>query len=296
MQSPAKLSDGAAGMDSVRLGSWPRLDYTWCLLLPMLLLIGCLYLVPVINVLLMSVSQPHVGIENYQRMLTARGPIRVIFTTLRISAITTVLAVVAGYIVSYAMANVRPMHGRLLMLGVVIPLWISVLIRSLSWMVLLGDNGPLNSWLIHSGLINAPIHFVNNEVGVVIGMTHYLLPYAVLPIFATMRDIDQRLLFASRSLGAGATRTFLKVYLPLTIPGAFAATVVVFVFGLGFYVTPAILGGGRVVMMAESIYVEIMQTLRWGFGAAQAVFLLVITVVLVRLMAKTVGFRKGMGA
>ncbi|WP_250527358.1 ABC transporter permease [Caballeronia sp. GAWG2-1] len=283
-------------MNQVNPGTWPRLNPIWCLLLPMIILVGCLYLVPVINVLLMSVSEPHVGLENYHRMMSARGPLRVLFTTLRVSAITTVLAVLAGYIVSYAMANVGEMHRRILMLGVVIPLWISVLIRSLSWMVLLADNGPVNSSLIHSGLVSAPVHFVNNEIGVVIGMTHYLLPYAVLPIFAAMRDIDQRLLFASRSLGAGATRTFLKVYLPLTIQGAFAATVIVFVFGLGFYVTPAILGGGRVVMMAESINVEIMQTLRWGFGAAQAVFLLVITVVLVRLMAKTVGFKKGLGS
>lgn len=272
---------------------WRRIDAHWWLVLPIVAVIGFFYVIPLFNALLLSVTDPKPGIANYVRLVTTTSPRRVLTTTLVICLITTLIAVLLAYCVSYVMANARETHRRILLVGVLIPLWISVLIRSMSWLVLLRENGPINTWLMDLGIIDAPIAFVRNETGVVIGMTHYLLPYAVLPIYAAMRDIDQRLLFASRSLGAGAWRTFFKVYLPLSLPGVLAASVVVFVFGLGFYVTPAILGAGRVVMMAESISVEILQTLRWGVGAAQSVFLLVITLILVRLLAKTVGLRKG---
>lgn len=293
MRSQADSTVHIADQSTGRPAPWRRLNANWWLILPIVLLIGFLYLLPLLNILLLSITDPKPGLGNYQRLITAAGPLRVVFTTLRVCLVTTAIAIILAYAVSFAMTHVREFHRRLLLVGVLIPLWISVLIRSMSWLVLLRDNGPVNSWLLDHGLITAPIAFVRNEVGVVIGMTHYLLPYAVLPIFAVMRDIDTRLLFASRSLGATSAQTFFKVYLPLTLPGVFAAAVVVFVFGLGFYVTPAILGGGRVVMMAESISVEILQTLRWGFGAAQAVFLLVITLILVRILAKTVGLRKG---
>ena len=271
------------------------LDKSWLLLLPILLLIGALYILPLFNVLVMSVSDPKPGLGNYERLFTSRGPLRIVITTLRVCSITTLVTVFFAYFVAYVMANSREMHRRVLLVCVLLPLWVSVLIRAMSWLVLLRDNGPINSWLMEHGWIQSPIPLVRNELGVIIGMIHYLLPFAIFPLFATMRDIDQRLLFASKSLGASAKQTFLKVYFPLTAPGVFAASVVVFVFGLGFYVTPAILGGGRVVMLAESISVEVMQTLRWGFAAAQAIFLLVTTLVLMRIMAKTVGFKRGFG-
>lgn len=272
-----------------------RLDSVWFLVLPILILVGFLYIIPLLNVLLISFSDPSPGVGNFHRLFTARGPLKVLITTLRVCLITSAITVVLAYVVAYALAMASSMHRQLLMIGVLVPLWISVLIRAMSWLVLLRDNGPVNNWLIEHGWIDEPLQMVRNELGVVVGMVHYLLPYAVLPLFATMRDIDEKLLFASRSLGARSTQTFFRVYLPLTVPGVFAATVVVFVFGLGFYVTPAILGGGRVVMMAESINVEVMQTLRWGFGAAQAVFLLVVTMILIRVMAKTVGLKRGFG-
>ncbi|MFZ2871428.1 ABC transporter permease [Zavarzinia sp.] len=272
-----------------------RLDPHWWLVAPILVIVVCLYLLPLGNVLLLSVTDPKPGIDNYERLVTASGPVKVLLTTLRICAITTVISIVLGFCVAFAMAHVRETHQRILVVAVLVPLWISVLIRAFSWLVLLRDQGPVNDWLMQSGVIEQPLALVRNELGVIIGMVHYLIPYAVLPIFAVMRGIDQRLLFASRSLGAGPGTTFLKVYLPLTLPGVFAATVIVFVFGLGFYVTPAILGGGRVVMLAESVSVAILQTVRWGFGAAQSVVLLVLTLVLIGIMAKTVGLKKGFG-
>ncbi|WP_243746522.1 ABC transporter permease [Zavarzinia compransoris] len=285
----------AARIETALRNARGRLDPYWWLVAPLLIVTIGLYLLPLGNILVLSVTDPKPGLDNYERLVTAAGPVKVLMTTLRICAVTTAISIVLGFCVAFAMAHAGDRHQRILLVGVLVPLWISVLVRAFSWLVLLRDQGPVNDWLMRGGLIDEPLALVRNELGVVIGMVHYLIPYAVLPIFAVMRGIDQRLLFASRSLGAGPATTFLKVYLPLTLPGVFAAMVIVFVFGLGFYVTPAILGGGRVVMLAESVSVAILQTVRWGFGAAQSVVLLVLTLVLIGIMGKTVGLKKGFG-
>ncbi|MCF4166310.1 ABC transporter permease [Zavarzinia compransoris] len=293
MPSPAdQTASGSGAPLAHRLG---RLDPYWWLVAPLLIVTIGLFLVPLFNILLLSVTDPEPGLQNYERLATASAPMRVFMTTLRICAVTTVIAIVLGYCVAYAMAHLEGLHQRLLLVAVLIPLWVSVLVRAFSWLVLLRDQGPVNDWLIGAGLIDEPLKLVRNELGVVIGMVHYLIPYAVLPIYAVMRGLDNRLLFASRSLGASPATTFFRVYLPLTLPGVFAAMVIVFVFGLGFYVTPAVLGGGRVVMLAESVSVAILQTVRWGYGAAQSVVLLVLTLILIGIMGRTVGLKRGFG-
>lgn len=289
-EASSQATFGAAARDARG-----RLDPYWWFVAPILLIVVFLYLLPLGNILLLSVTDPEPGIGNYERLVTAAGPVRVLMTTLRICAITTVFAVGLGFVVAWAMANVGERHQKLLLVAVLVPLWISVLVRAFSWLILLRDQGLVNQALVGVGLTDEPLPLVRNELGVIIGMVHYLIPYAVLPVFAVMKGIDTRVLAASRSLGAGASTTFLRVYLPLTLPGVFAATVIVFVFALGFYVTPAILGGGRVVMLAESVSVAILQTVRWGFGAAQSVVLLMLTLVLIGIMARTVGLKKGFG-
>lgn len=274
--------------------SLARIDPAWLLVVPVILLVALFYLLPLMDVLTLSVTDPEPGFANYDRVLTARGPVRVLTTTMRICAITTAVTILLGFCVAMAIARLEGAHQRFLILCVVVPLWISVLVRGFSWLMLLGDTGIVNTWMIEVGLVAEPVQFVRNELGVIIGMVHYLLPYAILPILAVLRSIDDRLLFASRSLGAPPRTTFLRVYLPLALPGIFAATVIVFVFGLGFYVTPALLGGGRVVMLAESVSVSILTTARWGLGAAQAVVLLVLTMTLLGILAKTVGLKKGL--
>jgi putative spermidine/putrescine transport system permease protein len=140
--------------------------------------------------------------------------------------------------------------------------------------MLLGRNGVVNSTLDALGIISAPIPFMRNELGVLIGMVHYMVPYAVLPIFAAMQSIDGRVVQASRSLGATGAQTFWRVYLPLTKPGVVAASLVVFIINLGFYVIPAVLGGGKVLMVAEYISVQVLITLQWGTAAMLAAILL----------------------
>ncbi|MCB2131440.1 MAG: ABC transporter permease, partial [Rhodobacteraceae bacterium] len=155
-----------------------------------------------------------------------------------------------------------------------------------SWLMLLGRKGLVNETLLNIGLIAQPIEFMRNELGVLIGMVHYMIPYAVLPLLASMQNIDTRVLSASRSLGATGTQTFWRVYLPLTKPGLVAASLLVFILSLGFYVTPAILGGGKVLMVAEYISVQILVTLRWGTAAMLAALMLFGVLALLFLMSR----------
>ena len=149
-----------------------------------------------------------------------------------------------------------------------------MLFRS-AWLTLLGRNGLVNGALMGIGVVDEPVALVRNELGVLIGMVHYMIPYAVLPILANMQGIDQRVVSASRGLGAGALYTFWRIYLPLSAPGIFAAGILVFIISLGFYVTPAILGGGRVLMVAEYVSVQVLVTVQWGVGAMLATTLLI---------------------
>ncbi|MFN0193239.1 MAG: ABC transporter permease, partial [Aestuariivirga sp.] len=178
------------------------------------------------------------------------------------------------YIVAYALSHALAHVQRRMMAILLISFWISVLVRSFAWLMLLGHNGLLNNALISAGLIEDPIPFTRNEFGVLIGMVEYMIPYAILPLLANMQGLDQRVISASRSLGATPVQTFFNVFLPLTKPGIIAASLLVFISSLGFYVTPAILGGGKVQMIAEYISVQLLVTVRWGTAAMLATLML----------------------
>jgi putative spermidine/putrescine transport system permease protein len=265
-------------------------------LLPAALLVCGLFLVPVGQLILLSFdtfTEP--SLRWYEQILATDSIKRIFWTTFRIVSITTLIAVVLGYVVAFAMAHMGPRQRLFLLLCVLVPFWLSVLVRALAWLILLRNNGLVNETLIGAGLIGAPLALVRNEFGVVIGMVHYLIPYAVFPIFATMQNMDNRLMMAARSVGASPLRTFIDVYLPVTLPAVFGAGLLVFVFGLGFFVTPAILGGGRVVMLSEYVSISVLQTLRWGLAAALSVVLLIATLALLWIVSKVIGVRRLMG-
>ncbi len=274
------------------MSRWRRIDPYWLLLAPLVLFVLGLYIVPVARVLLLSVTDPHPGFDNFTRLAVNPGPRHVVENTFRLCALVTLITLVLGYLLAYVITHAGARGQRIMLSLVVVTIWISVLVRAFSWLVLLRDNGLVNELLLSAGIIGEPIQFVRNETGVAIGMVHYLLPYAVLPLMLSMRSIDGRLLQASRSLGAGAVRTFASVFLPLTIPGIFAAAVLVFVYSLGFFITPAILGGGKVIMLSEYTSVTVLQTARWGFAAAQAAVLLGVTLLVLGLAVRTVGWQR----
>lgn len=264
----------------------------WGLLAPMCLILLAAYVIPLLGVLFISVSEPKPGFGNYTMILTSPAIGRVAWTTIRICGLTTLLAVLIGYLLAYALARAQGVMRQLMFICVLIPLWTSVLIRTFAWLMMLGENGPLNAGLVWSGLIEQPLPLMHSEIGVIIGMTHYLLPYAVLTILAGMQGIDERLMLAARGLGGGPVTAFRRIYFPLTLPGVFAATILVFVLSLGFYATPIILGGGKVVLIGEYISTQILQIARWGVGTALASLLLIFVLAALALAARSFGHRR----
>jgi putative spermidine/putrescine transport system permease protein len=268
----------------------------WLLVLPALVLMLAFYAFPLGQVLWISFTEPAPGLGNYERLLTSEAIQRVWVTTLRICTITTAITLLAGYAVAYAIVHASPRMQRWMFVCVLLPLWISVLVRAFAWVTILRSQGLVNNALVGLGVIDSPLRLLWNEFGIAVGMIHYMIPYAVLPLYASMRDIDARLVPAARGLGASRGEAFRTVFLPLTKPGIIAATVLVFIFSLGFYVTPAILGGGRTLMVAEYIKLQILDLIRWGVGTMMASTLLVGIILLLALLSRAVDLRRVFGA
>ena len=268
----------------------------WLLIAPALLLVGVVYFLPLARVLAISVMEPELGLGNYALLFTSAPIQRVLGTTLRICVFTTSITLVLAYVVAYVLTHARPTAQRLMMLGVLLPLWMSVLVRAFAWVTLLRRQGLVNNALIGMGAIDEPLALMWNEIGVTIGMVHYMLPLGILPLWAAMRDIDGRVLAASRGLGASATQTFVRVFLPLSLPGVIGAGLLVFIFSLGFFITPAILGGGKTIMVAEYINVQIHESLRWGVGTMIASTLVATIFALMFALSRLVDLRSLFGA
>ena len=241
---------------------------------PALVLLVGAYLLPLGQVLVLSVTEPVPGLGNYALLVTNAGISRMLVNTGAICLVTTVLALVLGYAVSYRLTQAPVRTQRLMMACVLLPLWVSVLARAFAWVALLRRQGLVNSVLTDWGMIDQPLPLMWNSFGVAVGMVHYMLPFAILAMSAHMATIDRSLLAAARGMGASRTQAFLRVFLPLSLPGVGGAAVLVAIFSLGFYVTPALLGGGRVLMVAQYIAVQIQELLRWGVGAMLATTLI----------------------
>ncbi|MBB3898195.1 putative spermidine/putrescine transport system permease protein [Roseococcus suduntuyensis] len=259
-----------------------------------MLLLG-LYVLPLFGVVLISVTEPRPGLGNYELLLTSASVQRALWTTGRIAVLTTLITLILGYIVAYAMRMASEGAQRWMLFCVLFPFWISVLVRSFAWITLLRSEGVLNTALRGTGLIEEPLMLVRNETGVLIGMVHAMLPYAILTLYANMRGIDLRLMTAARGLGAGPVAAFLRVFLPMTRPGILGATVLVFIISLGFYVTPAILGGGRTLMIAEYVALQINETLRWGLGTMLATTLGISVMGIMWLMSRVLDVKRLFG-
>lgn len=244
------------------------------LIAPLPLLLLLLYGLPLAGVMGWSVTLPTPGLEQYRQVVTDSSIRDVLLRTFRLCLTTTVLALAIGYLLSYCWVFASRPWQRVVELAVFVPMWISVLVRAFGWLIALGNEGILNAWLMGIGLIHEPLQMTRNEFGVVIGMVHFMVPYAIFPLASSMRQLDRRTLLAARGLGAGGLRTFWTVLVPQTLPGLLGAFLIVFVFCLGFFITPAILGGGQTAMIAEYVYLQMFQTNNWGLGAALSLTLL----------------------
>ena len=260
------------------------------LTVPYLLMVTALIVIPVGWLFYLSFigRDGSLSFENYERMMKSKAYIRIFLTTFKISILTTIICAAIGYPLAYFMSQLSRKWANICMIGVLIPFWTSLLVRTYAWLVLLQKKGLLNNMAIEMGLISEPIKIVHNTTGTLIGMVHIMLPFLILPLYANMRAIDKDALKAASSLGATPTRAFRTVFFPLSLPGLLAGLLIVFVLCLGFYVTPAILGGGRVIMAAMKISSNIELYFSWGAASALGVVVLGVTGIILFIASKLV--------
>ena len=258
---------------------------------PMVLVLLVFFALPMGAFLSRSFLDPDLTMEHF---VHAMDPVylKVFRITIELTFMVTLASLVAAYPIAYVMANASSKVQAIILSLVVISLWTSQLVKAYAWMILLGDAGVINKLLLSSGLLEEPIRMLYNRTGAIIGMTQAMLPYMVLPIFSVMVRIPKHLVQVAESLGAGPFRAFLRVYLPLSLPGVGAGVLLVFIITLGFFVTPALLGGPGAIMTAMVVQQQVQMTFNWGFAAALSVVLLVATLVLYAVYARFMSFEK----
>lgn len=220
------------------------------------------------------------SLENYERMIKRKSYARIFVTTFQISILTTALCILIGYPLAYFISQLPNRIANLCLITVLLPFWTSLLVRTYAWLVLLQKRGLVNDWAISLGLWDEPIKIVHNMTGTLIGMVHIMLPFLILPVYSAMKAINHDYMKAAANLGASPRRAFWHVFFPLSLPGLFAGSLMVFVLCLGFFVTPAVLGGGKVIMVSMKIVSNIELFVNWGAASALGVVLLVATVII----------------
>jgi len=248
----------------------------------LLLLVALGY--PLAQVVLRSFTDPQLGLDNYIWFFSRPVNLTVFWRTFEVSAWVTLLCLILGYPYAWMMTAVSPRMRMLMILCVLVPFWVSGVVRTLAWVILLEDSGVINRVVMALGF--EKLRLIRTQTGVIIGMTQVLLPFMIMPLYAVMRGIDLRLVQAAQSLGARPVLSFLQIYLPLSLPGILGGTVIVFILGLGFYITPALLGGPRATMLSTLAQQQVLQQLNWGRGGAMGVILLVSTLLLLAVAAR----------
>lgn len=250
------------------------------LLIPLVVLYGGLLLLPLFTVFSMSMEK---GFASFSKVLSSSIFLRTVENTIVISLMTTVFAVFLGYLLATLLWRTSG-WARLAVFGfVLLPFWTSVLIKNFAWAFLLQDNGIINGMLMSAGIVDAPLPLLHNRFAVIVGMVHYVLPYAVFPIYTAMLSIDLRLDRAARSLGASTASVLFHVTLPLTRPGIYAASLLVFIISTSFYVTPIILGSPGDMMIANLVSFYTNSLVDFGAGAALSILILLAAGVLISL-------------
>jgi spermidine/putrescine transport system permease protein len=256
----------------------------WILMSPALLSVTLLLVVPVCFIIVYSfwlrtatgMEQSGFYLDNWVEVLTDRFYIDILAQTLRIAATSTVVCILLGYVPAYFIAMSATRHKTLLILLLMLPFWISYIIRTMSWINILGVSGALNVFLLWTGIISEPLQILYNEGTVVLGLVHFLLPFMILNVYVSLEGLDRNLIDAARSLGCTGWQAFWEVTLPLSLPGLAAGSLLCFVLGAGTYITPMVLGGPRDAMFANLVFEAIITQLNWPLGSALSLVLLVI--------------------
>jgi len=277
----------------------------WILLSPALTAVGLLLFVPLLFIVVYSfwlstatgADLPGFHLDNWQEALTDAFYRDILLNTLKIAAITTIICALMGYPAAYFISRAKG-NKALLLLLLILPFWISYIIRTMSWINILGVSGAVNWLLMALGLTDSPIQMLYNETTVILGLVHFLLPFMVLNVFVSLDGIDLNLEDAANSLGATKWQAFLQVTLPLSLPGLAAGSLLCFVLGAGTYITPMVLGGPRDAMFANLVYEAIITQLNWPLGSALSLMLLIVLGALVLIYNRYLGMAqlmKGLG-
>ena len=251
--------------------------YAWLLAAPALFLL-VFFLWPLIRVVVRGFVDPSLGLTNYRQILDSPVYLKVFWNTVMTAAIVTLLCLLIAYPVAFAMAGAKSARLQIMAAFVIVPLWTSVVIRSYAWMVVFQRRGVLNDVLSALGVVSEPVRFLPGSFALNVGMVHIMLPFMILPLFANMRAIDGSLLRVAEVMGANPLQSFLRVFLPLSFPGISAGVLLVFMMSLGFYITPALLGGPQHMMAAVLIEQQANGLLNWGLASALSTVLLAVTI------------------
>ncbi len=264
---------------------------------PLAILLLVLLIYPVGQLLLLSVyGEQGFSLAQYHRLFESSVYVNVLLITLKISLWTTFFAVVAGYPVAYLISSLSARRKTSLLFWVLLSFWTSFLVRTFAWVVLLGRNGVVNQLLQALGILDAPANLLYNFGSVLVGMVHALMPLAVLTMLSVMENIDRNLPRAASTLGARPGTAFWKIYFPLSMPGVAAAAIMVFVTAIGFFITPALLGGRKETMITQIIIDQVQQTMNWEFAGAVSVLLLVVVLAVFALYDRILGLSTMTGA
>ena len=254
-----------------------------------MIFLGIFLVVPLSVLFLRSVTDPIVGLENYIALLGDSSYARVLSNTFTVAALVTAISLVIGFPVAWLLAILPSRQARWLFAVILLSMWTNLLARTYGWMVLLQNTGVINRTLMGLGLVDAPLHLINNLTGVTIGMTYIMLPFVILPLYATISAIDPLIMQAAAICGAPPASVFGRVLLPLAWRGIGSASLMVFAMALGYFITPALLGGSANMMVAEMIAEYVQTLLQWGLGSAAAFILLAVTLGLYALYFRVFG-------
>lgn len=255
------------------------LNRNWLLLVPALALLAFILILPLGNILIRSLTDPTLTLDNYAALFTDGVTLTVLTRTATTAAIVTVVCFVLGYPYAYLMTRVGGTARAILLVIVLIPFWTSVMARNFAWLVILARGGPVDSMFSFFGLTD--VTFVGNVLGVTIAMSQVMLPFMVLPLFSSLGGIDRKLLLAARGLGSSPFVAFWKIYWPLSRGGVVAGLILVFTLSLGFYVTPALIGSPQQSLVAQLLATRTTQLLDFAGAGALGILVLVVTLILV---------------
>lgn len=273
-------------------------DRMFLLVLPALAMLALVFVAPLVwffvRTLLIEVSPVKLpGL--FEEVLTSRPMQIALVTTLWISVLVTAVTLLLGYPVAFYLANRGGLRFSLVVFCVIVPYFTSIIVRTFAWMVLLGRNGIINQLLMASGVVVHPVALLYNLFAIVVGMTYVLLPYMVLTLYAAMKGIDQDLLRAARALGASPVYVFRRVYLPLTWPGIVSGSLIVLILAIGYFITPALMGGPSNVMVAMLIERAIELLVDWPSAAVMSLVLLMATLALYGVYGRLTDLRRMLG-